>query len=109
MAHTPLEMPPAVAEFLREQADAAVPTCTQMVARTGMHPIAEGRSTRGAHMAPWTPERVWLDANDGLACIASTGRRVDRDYLGGAMPLLPAEVEAAAYTVALLERDGMGR
>lgn len=76
-----------------------VPTVAQMVNATGLHPIADGRTTRARHARPWCAAMVYLDAKDALDNVQVTGRRVDRSFIGGAMSLLAREVDAAEWTL----------
>jgi len=81
-----------------------VESVAQQIKRTGRHPIVAGSPRRpGAHAAPWTPGRVREDARLGLECYQSTGRRVDRAFIGTAYPLLAHEAEAAVWTLGALQ------
>lgn len=80
------------------------PTVAQQVNDTGLHPIAEGRTTRAKHAEPWRAAFAYLDAKDALDGVQATGRHVDRTFLVGRMGLLEREVEAAVWTLGAVVR-----
>lgn len=85
---TPLEQP--------------IPSVAQQVNETGLHPIANGRTTRARHAAPWRAAFAYLDAKDALDGVQPTGRHVDRTR--GCMHLHDDELEAAVWTLGAVTR-----
>lgn len=80
-----------------------VESVAAQVDRTGLHPIADGRTRRARHALPWNRFAVWSDADLALAGEVPTGRHVDRSYLTS-MSLLAREVEAAVWTEKAVQR-----